>query len=207
MVVSVVVGALGAGAVLGPFHARGELLGFFLVLAGTLGLLHFVRRGQWAENEKITEQKKKAAGNPDTTPEERREAQLYGNAGENMLALKVLLQQMIGLAILALLAMKTMRIFIPGLGLFKDSNLEEQLEATGYLAIVGTALSISAGVELAYMLFTPGPDEAVDPLILGVAGAVLLTVSDERIDYVRAAVLVLLMVILFAIRKAMKLGK
>jgi hypothetical protein len=45
------------------------------------------------------------------------------------------------------------------------------------LTLIGYALVLSAGVELAYMLFTPGPDEALDPLILGLAAAALLVLS------------------------------
>ena len=45
------------------------------------------------------------------------------------------------------------------------------------LKIVGFWLSISAGLELAYMLYTPGPDEAIEPLILGVTSALLIIIS------------------------------
>lgn len=48
------------------------------------------------------------------------------------------------------------------------------------LALVSKAVMVSAAIELAYMLFTPGPDEAVDPLILGIAGTALLVMSDEN---------------------------
>ena len=62
------------------------------------------------------------------------------------------------------------------------------LRDTPTLAIVGEALMFSAGVELAYMLFTPGPDEAVQPLILGLAAAGLLVASDAM--DLRAALIV-----------------
>jgi hypothetical protein len=48
------------------------------------------------------------------------------------------------------------------------------------LELVGYALVLSAGVELAYMLYTDGPDEALDPLILGLAAAALLAVSQIK---------------------------
>jgi hypothetical protein len=47
------------------------------------------------------------------------------------------------------------------------------------LAIVGYGLALSAGIELAYMLFTPGPDEAVEPLIHACASAALLALSSD----------------------------
>lgn len=52
------------------------------------------------------------------------------------------------------------------------------------LEIVAFWLAISAGLELAYMLFTDGPDEAVEPLILGLTSAALLVVSGASIEKV-----------------------
>lgn len=46
------------------------------------------------------------------------------------------------------------------------------------LEIVAKALAYSAGVDLAYMLLTPGPDEAIEPLILGLASALLFSISS-----------------------------
>jgi len=45
------------------------------------------------------------------------------------------------------------------------------------LQIVSFGLAISAGIEMAYMLFTPGPDEAVEPVILSLAAATLYGLS------------------------------
>jgi hypothetical protein len=50
------------------------------------------------------------------------------------------------------------------------------------------------------MLFTPGPDEAIEPVILGVAGAVLLTVSAEEIQATTVVGLVIALAFLFTIR-------
>lgn len=46
------------------------------------------------------------------------------------------------------------------------------------LRIVAAGLEFAAGIELAYLLFTDGPDEAIQPLILGLAAATLLAVSS-----------------------------
>lgn len=51
---------------------------------------------------------------------------------------------------------------------------------TKFLNIVSQSILVSAGIELAYMLFTPGPDEAIEPLLLGIAGTALLTISDDN---------------------------
>lgn len=45
------------------------------------------------------------------------------------------------------------------------------------LTYVANALAISCGLQLAYMLITDGPDEAVEPIMLGVASVILLILS------------------------------
>jgi hypothetical protein len=47
------------------------------------------------------------------------------------------------------------------------------------LGVAGTGLAVAAAIELAYTLFTKGPDEAVDPLILGISAFGLIEVSRE----------------------------
>lgn len=102
---------------------------------------------------------------------------LYRKYGPKALVWKIRLQMLIGFAIPPLLFANL------ALHFFSDPTLVPVL---GFLAaehplqIVGYALGVSAGVELAYMLYTPGPDEAIEPLILGLAGAVLLLVSETN---------------------------
>jgi hypothetical protein len=48
------------------------------------------------------------------------------------------------------------------------------------LARIALALIISAAIELAYTLFTPGPDEVLDPLMLGLSATLLLNITDPR---------------------------
>jgi hypothetical protein len=69
---------------------------------------------------------------------------------------------------------------------------------TQLLGGIGIALAAAAVVELAYTLFTPGPDEALDPLMLGLAAALLLLVGglDSGVGVDRAAALLLLGVLL-----------
>lgn len=45
------------------------------------------------------------------------------------------------------------------------------------LNIIAYGLFFSTGVDLAYMLFTPGPDEAIDPVMTGLAAAILLGIG------------------------------
>jgi hypothetical protein len=63
------------------------------------------------------------------------------------------------------------------------------------LEIVGKGLAYSAGIELIYMLFTEGPDEALDPPMMGIAAAVLLVVSKIETPTLRGGFTVLLLVL------------
>jgi hypothetical protein len=56
------------------------------------------------------------------------------------------------------------------------------------LRIVGVGLLFSTAIELAFLLFTPGPDEALDPVITGIAGILLYRAPvTEAISYGRIA--------------------
>lgn len=46
--------------------------------------------------------------------------------------------------------------------------------------VIAYALAVAAAIELAYTLFTPGPDEALDPLMLGLSSAILLLVTADK---------------------------
>lgn len=50
------------------------------------------------------------------------------------------------------------------------------------LSYVAKALAISCGLQLAFMLITKGPDEAVEPIMLGVASVILLMLSAIEPD-------------------------
>jgi hypothetical protein len=60
------------------------------------------------------------------------------------------------------------------------------------LEIVSYGLVYAAGFELAYMLFTDGPDEVIHPVTLGLASAVLLILSDDAFDWRDALIVPLL---------------
>jgi hypothetical protein len=46
--------------------------------------------------------------------------------------------------------------------------------------IVAGGLAVVAAIELAYTLFTPGPDEVIDPLLLGLSSALLFQISKMK---------------------------
>lgn len=92
--------------------------------------------------------------------------------------IKIILQMLIGLTIIILIITKIV-LFINN-----TSNcgcvFSDRLVKYNFLDITGKALAISACIELAFMLFTPGPDEAIDPLILGLSSAALIMAADEK---------------------------
>jgi len=73
------------------------------------------------------------------------------------------------------------------------------------LNLTGDALAAAAAVELVYTLFTRGPDEALDPLMLGLSAAALLSLGDvSKFDIKEGVALFLYALalgILFLIRK------
>lgn len=94
--------------------------------------------------------------------------------------LKTHLQYCVGAFIFFLVIIKAWYFFGFPITLIQDYQVIKHILSTGILALVSKAVMVSAAIELAYMLFTPGPDEAIDPLILGIAGTALLVMSDEN---------------------------
>jgi hypothetical protein len=109
--------------------------------------------------------------------------------------LKAIVQMLIGVGTLATLVVL---VWIPHLRAVGIGELA--------LRIVGTGLALSAVVELTYTLFTDGPDEALDPLTLGLSSFILLKISDPNTGLsVRNASTIVLLVValagLFVLRK------
>ena len=75
------------------------------------------------------------------------------------------------------------------------------------LGLVGYGLAASAAVELAYTFFTKGPDEALDPLILGVSSFTLIALSRidpprlKTSDTIPISLLALVILLLFFARR------
>jgi hypothetical protein len=81
---------------------------------------------------------------------------------------KYFLQFLIGLLILCILVW----------GLKVD--IQHESFSFDFLKYIGEALALSAAVDLAYMLFTPGPDEALDPVIVALAATILILISTLK---------------------------
>jgi hypothetical protein len=73
------------------------------------------------------------------------------------------------------------------------------------LTTVAVGLALAAAVELAYTLFTFEPDEALNPVMLGLAGAIILQLAKlDNFEWTKSVGLVLCVAALgalFAIRK------
>jgi len=112
---------------------------------------------------------------------------LYKECQPIAITCKIALQMFIGIAIIILLVLKLI------LHLTGEPDVEILVLLVNHhpLKMVGYALAISAGIELAYMLFTPGPDEAVEPLILGLSSAILLVITEKDIVSYEVALTVL----------------
>jgi hypothetical protein len=98
------------------------------------------------------------------------EKYVYDRVQPKAQAVKAAIQVLIGLAAIALLIYQL------------STHFHEKIDATADLTLktIGVALAFSAAVELAYTFFTDGPDEALDPLILGISSFTLIMVSESR---------------------------
>ena len=89
---------------------------------------------------------------------------------------------------------------------FLEISVQTSHQATSLLIDgIGVGLAAAATLELAYTLFTSGPDEALDPLMLAVAAALLVQIARiedmPSIGQVTALLLQgLLLALLFATR-------
>ena len=67
---------------------------------------------------------------------------------------------------------------------------------------MANVLAISAGIELAYMLFTDGPDEAIEPPILGITSAAFFTLAnDAKGSWVLGVYALSILVLMYCMKK------
>lgn len=70
--------------------------------------------------------------------------------------------------------------------------------------VIAYALAVAAAIELAYTLFTPGPDEALDPLMLGVSSGILILITEgvsATVEFAGLIIGVAALAILFLVRR------
>lgn len=116
---------------------------------------------------------------------------------------KTIIQMLIGIAIALLIVAEISSFFMPESALETLNNLFPEklvlLVHMDILKMVSLGLGAATGIELAYMLFTDGPDEAVDPLIMGIASFVLAQLSDSKSFGISKGFGIFLLVILIPI--------
>jgi len=96
-------------------------------------------------------------------------------------AIKIMLQMFIGIVLVCTFALNVLaKIFY-----FAEITPLRQFAELNPLDIAAYGLFFSAGIDLAYMLFTEGPDEALDPIMTGIAGAILLGVAQIHVDKIQ----------------------
>jgi hypothetical protein len=98
---------------------------------------------------------------------------LYECLKEPAQGVKVLLQMIVGTTGSIIVLVVVLRDIIHG-------GMSATDVAHHVLAIIAASLAVAASLELAYTLFTPGPDEAVDPLMLSLSAVFLYLVSNSK---------------------------
>lgn len=132
---------------------------------------------------------------------------IYRNQGPRAQYIKALTQMLVGVA--AAIAIVSIAVDLT-LRRYTGAGIEEHVFAT-----IGVALAVGAGIELAYTLFTHGPDEALDPLMLGLSAVIVLQLGRvHSFDLKQSSSAIIYVIALggtFAIRKYLaddpKVGK
>lgn len=110
---------------------------------------------------------------PTAEPSKSRALELYAWASPKAHLAKVALQMLAGIAI----AVQTFAIVVD-----RRSPLASDAEKHQVLTSVAAWLAVAAAFELAYTLFTDGPDEAVNPVLLAVAAATVFVLASSTVD-------------------------
>jgi hypothetical protein len=92
---------------------------------------------------------------------------LYDQAEPVAKTIKTALQMLIGIAAVCIIGWH----FIAGSASDPEPAIPQLLDG------IGIALAAAAVIELAYTLFTKGPDEALDPLMLAIAATLIIQVG------------------------------
>jgi len=119
--------------------------------------------------------------------------------------IKTYLQFLIGFILIGILAFKglfevlqTVELLAPN----KIHSIVQHLLDIHTFSYIANALAISAGLELGYMLFTNGPDEAIEPLMLGVTSAAFYTLSaNSGGSWVLGVYALSILVLMYCIKK------
>jgi hypothetical protein len=97
---------------------------------------------------------------------------LYGKARPWAHGVKVVLQMLVGIGAVADIAWHVTHSISRHTG---TSPFAPRVMTS--VTVIASALAVAAAIELAYTLFTPGPDEALDPLMLGLSSGILVLIT------------------------------
>ena len=118
--------------------------------------------------------------------------------------IKSIIQFLIGISLIIILTLKgTVELFETiGIVKFLKNEFTDHLLAINTFSYVAKALAISAGIELGYMLFTDGPDEAIEPLMLGVTSAAFFTLAeDAKGSWVLGIYAISILILMYCLKK------
>jgi hypothetical protein len=119
--------------------------------------------------------------------------------------IKVYLQFLIGFILITILTFKGLCEVLETLSLlgsFENSSIVKHILGIGTFSYIANALAISAGIELGHMLFTNGPDEAIEPLMLGITSAAFYTLSaNSGGSWVLGIYAISILVLMFCLKK------
>lgn len=118
---------------------------------------------------------------------------------------KIVVQFLIGGFLMLILIIKggvelngTLRMFES----WDNYGFVEHIYGINTFGYIAKALAVSAGIELAYMLFTDGPDEAIEPLLLGITSAAFFTLADdEKGSWVLGIYALSILVLMYCMKK------
>jgi hypothetical protein len=121
----------------------------------------------------------------------------YRQVASQSLYAKAIIQMIVG----AVAAAMTIARALIALG---DHESLQVIQET-VLGTIGVGLAVAAAIELAYTLFTHGPDEALDPVMLAVSAALILQLGKvDKFQWQDALAALLYIGVLgglFAVRK------
>jgi len=118
---------------------------------------------------------------------------LYRFAARPAYLVKVICQMLLGLGLAIAFIAKVYMFVLTDHQCVADANsLGNSIRCTNTLAIMGYALALSAGFELAYRMFSDGIHGAIDPLIVGVSSAFLIIVASLTLENVNWQIAMLL---------------
>jgi hypothetical protein len=100
---------------------------------------------------------------------------LYQHFKPGAHGIKVFLQMLVGIGATADIGFQVVRFTIA-----RSAFIPTVPATTVVVQVIAYALAVAAAIELAYTLFTPGPDEALDPLTLGLSSGLLLLITGDQ---------------------------